>query len=379
MTIGLLFPAALGALVTLLVPLAIHIARRSEQRPTDFAALRWLRARPRPRSRLRFDEWPLLLLRLALVALAAIWLAQPIWSGPADDRPYVAIVPGARADPAGFSDARVHWLAPGFPRAIDPAPDPRQPVASLIRDLDAQLPPDTPLTIVAPDILRGADADRLRLSRAVTWRVRPGPAAPAAPVSTPPAIAIRTDGGDTPGLRYIRAAAISWAAPGKPAAPDIAPLAATMPAPDRTLVWLGRGTTPASLRQWVARGGQAVLASAMIPPAGDAVPIWRDADGAVLARAIRHGKGRLIHLARPLDAAAMPLLLNADFPARLHTLIAPPPPPTLVAAADYAPTRGGRAPQPQPRPLRLWVALAIALLSLAERWLATSRRRNAAP
>ncbi len=51
MAMGLLFPAALAALVALIVPLVIHIARRSEQQPTNFAALRWLRQKPRPRSR----------------------------------------------------------------------------------------------------------------------------------------------------------------------------------------------------------------------------------------------------------------------------------------------------------------------------------------
>ena len=62
-----LFPAGLAALATLLLPLLIHLARRDEQRLIDFAALRWLSAKPRPRRRIRFDEWPLLLLRLLLL------------------------------------------------------------------------------------------------------------------------------------------------------------------------------------------------------------------------------------------------------------------------------------------------------------------------
>lgn len=53
MSMGLLFPAALAALAALIIPLILHIARKSEQLPTDFAALRWLRSRPKPRSRLR--------------------------------------------------------------------------------------------------------------------------------------------------------------------------------------------------------------------------------------------------------------------------------------------------------------------------------------
>ena len=38
MTPALLLPGALAALLALIVPLVIHIARRSEQVPTDFAA-----------------------------------------------------------------------------------------------------------------------------------------------------------------------------------------------------------------------------------------------------------------------------------------------------------------------------------------------------
>ncbi|TQT81878.1 hypothetical protein DB758_11845, partial [Xanthomonas perforans] len=51
MNLLLLFPTGLAALAALLLPLLIHLARRSEHRPTDFAALRWLRALPRPRHR----------------------------------------------------------------------------------------------------------------------------------------------------------------------------------------------------------------------------------------------------------------------------------------------------------------------------------------
>ncbi|HEX8471710.1 MAG TPA: BatA domain-containing protein, partial [Brevundimonas sp.] len=142
MTPGLLLPAGLAALAALIVPLVIHIARRSEQQPTDFAALRWLRQKPRPRSRLRFDEWPLLLLRLLLLALVAFWLARPALFGASDDAPYIAVIPGAdlsQAD-AVIGEGRAHWLAPGSPDLDQPRPAATAPVASLIRQLDADLP-----------------------------------------------------------------------------------------------------------------------------------------------------------------------------------------------------------------------------------------------
>ena len=64
MSLAFLLPAGLAALAALVVPLLLHLARRHEQTPTDFAALRWLRQKPKPRHRIRFDEWPLLLVRL---------------------------------------------------------------------------------------------------------------------------------------------------------------------------------------------------------------------------------------------------------------------------------------------------------------------------
>src|SRR3546814_121961 len=78
MSIGLLFPAALTALAALALPLLIHLTRRSDRQLLDFAALRWLRAKERARRRLRIDEWPLLVLRLLLLAALVLLLAQPV-------------------------------------------------------------------------------------------------------------------------------------------------------------------------------------------------------------------------------------------------------------------------------------------------------------
>ena len=97
MSLAWLFPAGLAALATLLLPLLIHLARRDEQQRLDFAALRWLSAKPRPRRRIRFDEWPLLLVRLLLLALLAVLLARPALHGIEDNTPRVAIAPGVDA------------------------------------------------------------------------------------------------------------------------------------------------------------------------------------------------------------------------------------------------------------------------------------------
>lgn len=375
---ALLFPAALAALVALIVPLVIHIARKSEQLPTDFAALRWLRQKPRPRSRLRFDEWPLLLIRLALLALAVLWLARPVLFGVADQSPYVAIVPGTTFDAAAYRDSRSHWLAPGFPAIDQPQPSGPLPLASLIRQIDAELPAGTPLTIVAPAIIDGADAERLHLSRTVTWRIVGGAMAPVGRAPTMPALSIRYDDDHRSALRYIRAAAQASAK--RDSELDSSSADGPLPAKGHDLVWLAGGTLLDSAVEWVRDGGTMIVASdARLPADRAMVPVWRDAEGQPLAEARTLGHGRLIRFTRPLAPSHMPELLEPDFPAQLRTLLTPAATPGRVAATDYAPLTGGRTYDQPPQSLRSWLALLMALLLLAERWLATRRSRSAAP
>src|SRR5262245_42666752 len=154
--LGFLLPAGFAALGALLLPVLIHLARRSEQRPTLFAALRWLQQKSKPRHRIRFDEWPLLLVRLLLVALLAVLLARPVLFGATDStQARVAVVPGVDLQQARgqavAADARWLWLSPGFP-ALDASPQSSDAapsaasITSLLRELDASLAPGVSLT-----------------------------------------------------------------------------------------------------------------------------------------------------------------------------------------------------------------------------------------
>lgn len=385
MTPALLLPVGLTALAALIIPLVIHIARRSEQLPTDFAALRWLRQKPRPRSRLRFDEWPLLILRLILLALVALWFARPVLFGAGDKAPYIAVVPGADAAQTEtiLGEGRGHWLAPGFPDLKTPRPSASAPVASLIRQLDARLPPGAPLTVVIPQVLQGADAERPRLSRPVTWRVVPGamPArAPAPAPATVPPLSIRIDPEHAADARYLQAAALSWQPAGRSADADTAALDAALPKADRTLIGLGAGTLPPAVTQWIEAGGTALVSSDAAVPAGPRAVVWRDALDRPLIEVQPLGVGRLLRFTRPLTPSETPELLQADFPVQLKAaLTGPAVQPARVAAADYAPLTGGRAFDPPPLDLRPWLAVLIGLLLLGERWLATRRSRGAVP
>lgn len=385
MTPLLLLPMGLLALTAVVAPLILHIARRQQERLTMFAALRWLDPRPKPRSRLRFDEWPLLIARLVLLALVALWLARPALEGAGGPFAYVAVAPGADLAQAQAIAGKtpLHWLAPGYPEA-SPEPTvvapPAGDTASLIRQLDAELPKGATLTIVAPQVIQGVDAERLKLSRKVDWRVVPGAMpAPARPAAAPPVLSIRTDAAHAGGARYLRAAAEAWVENGR--AVEIGALDAALPPDGQALAWLGAGALPQTLTDWIKRGGVVLAAHDAVWPEGvEPSVLWRDEAGAPLATGAAMGQGRLIRLSRPLTPAETPQLLDAAFPTQLRDLLQGAlAAPTGVAAADYRPATGGATyPQP-PLELRPWLAALIGLVLLVERWLATRRRRAVAP
>lgn len=386
MSLALLLPAGLAALAALLLPLLIHLARRSEQRPIQFAALRWLRQKPKPRHRIRFDEWLLLALRLLLLAALALLLARPVLVGGASQSPWIAVVPGvdlqqARAVPAA-GDARRHWLAPGFPSLDQPAPATTASVTSLLRELDAGLPAGVALTVLVPQQLDGVDAQLPALSRRVDWRVLPGAMtlAPARAATVAFSPAIRYAPQREASIRYLRAAQAAWKGDGK-AASDLASLAQPLPANARQLIWLAPGPLPAAVDGWVRQGGAALLDhESALPKLPATTVLWRDASGTALVEGVAYGKGRVMRFTRALTPQAMPALLEPDFPQRLRALFDPPQiAPTRVLSASHAPLTGGPTFPQSPRDLQPWLVLLIALLFLAERWIATGARRTVAP
>lgn len=383
MSPALLFPLGLLALAALAIPLIIHIARRTESRTIVFAALAWLEERPKPRRRLRLDELWLLAARLLLLTLMALWLAQPVLWGVADTRPVVAIAPGV--DPASVEaddDARRVWLAPGFPEVgAGPAPAPTTGLISLIRQLDAELPDGAPLRIVAPAIIDDADAQRPILTREVEWTPAAQNRAPSTlDAPAPPRLTVRFDAEGEAAVRYVRAAATAWTEEGQEPAFEAAAVDRPLPRDASAIVWLSASTPPQAVIDRVRSGATVLTASDLrLPVEGDVRPVWVDADGAVIASEGRIGRGRAVVVSRALTPEDLPALLEPDFPDRLWTLLAPQPEPTRVSAADHAPLTGAAPYDQPPLDLRPWLALLIALVFTAERWLATRRARGPAP
>lgn len=377
---ALLLPAALAALLAVAVPLAIHIARRTETKTIDFAALRWLNPNPKPVQRLQLDERLLLAVRIALIVAIAFALARPVLRPGGDERPVVALAPGIDAAQVPDDGQRRVWLAPDFPSGDRAAPPTTTDLASLIRQLDAELPEGAPLTLVVPQTF-DADGARLVLSRKVTWKVARVTATPgAAHQRTPPALVVRYAAERAEAVQYFRAAAGAFAAPEQAPAFDAALVDQPLPSGAQTLIWLSGAPLSDAVLSWIERGGVVLLAhDAPSPVEGSKSVVWRDAAAEPLAVEGRYGQGRVLQLTRPLAPKSLPALVEPDFPDRLWTLLDPPPAPARVAAQDYTPALGEAGPalvfNPHPIDLRPWLALLIAALFAGERWLATRRKR----
>lgn len=371
MSFALLLPLGLTALAALLVPLLLHLTRRQEQKTTPFAALRWLRGPAKPRRRIRLEQWPLLLVRLLLLAAIALLIAMPVRLGEsASATDVVAVVPGV--DPAQaraalpIDGADWRWLQPGFPPLDADGANTTTPVASLLRELDTELAPAARLHVIAPPTLLGLDGAAIRLSRDVDWQIVNS--APAPPPSAPPPrvrqVSLRTNG-DAPAARYLRAAAAALNHDGverfRIASADAdAAIAADVDA----VFWLAGEPSPALL-QWVDAGGTALLD---VAPFDRGDVLARDARGEPLLRAESRGRGRLLHFAARIAPDSLPAVLDAEFPFLLFSqLQETAPPPDRARATTVQPSGGAQRGDPAPRPLTAPLALLAAGLFALER------------
>jgi hypothetical protein len=383
MSLSLLLPLGLVALAGLIVPVLIHLVRQSEQKIIDFPALRWLRESARPRRRLRFDELWLLASRLLLLILVAWLLAMPVlngnWRGV---RHWVALAPGVDIEAARQlvtdHDAEWRWLTTGFPGLDDSPPPATSALSSLLREFDAGLPDGDSLSVIVPGKVGDLDAGRIVLGRNIDWQIVPSVAAAGAPNAKPEPrlLALRHGSDESAGLRYIRAAlSVLKTSDTRPWQVDDQSSSAVLPAKTDALIWLG-SPLPVELRPWIEGGGRALIVD---DAAGPGEIVWRDDDGAALARDEGVGSGHILHLHGPLTPANLPALLDADFPDRLQTLLAAPMPPPMQAYASEVKPVTATSPTARPEQrtdLVPLIGVLAALVFLIERLLATRRRRQ---
>ena len=370
---SLLFPLGLAALAAWLLPLLIHLARRHPYTPLDFAALRWLRAQIRPRQRIRFDDWPLLLVRLLLLAALALLLARPALTGPAPaPDAWTVVVPGldATALRGTAKDGNWHWLAPGFP-AIDQAPPTSSAtLPSLLRELDAQLPSGTALTVHVPDPLPGLDGARLQLSREVQWHPQPTAITPPRTAAALPQLRVHGEASAT-AQHWLNALQRGWGVQA-----PLAPLAANaLPERGEIGVWSRSDALPANWQAWLHEGGSVLTAAR---PAANAAVLLRDTEGVPLLGQQRIGQGRLLSLTGEWNTASNAALRDPQLPRSLLLALQPLPSPRMGDAQDQAPRQVALPAAASPvREPTAWLLLAIVLLFALERWMASSARRRA--
>jgi hypothetical protein len=192
--IRFLYPLGLTALLALTVPLVIHLLSRKPGKTVKVGSIRLLESSESRRLKsLRLTDVPLLLLRAFLLIALALLLAQPVWIekkngaqlkptgwiliapellGRAPDREVEHLVDSLLALGNEF-----HLLAANFPSLKmaaggslgDLENNSNEPLRlwSLLREIDAALPVNTPLWVFASDRLAFIRGERPVLKRNV--------------------------------------------------------------------------------------------------------------------------------------------------------------------------------------------------------------------
>lgn len=173
----LLAPFALWGLVALAVPLVLHLRRRRVGRTIQVGSLRHLETLPTAERRGPRVRDPLrLLLRLAILALVVLLLAEPVLPGRSETRRAVVL-----ADPGASPALRDSLAALGELVIVDLS----SPWDAIVRT-DDSLPPGVDLIVAAPTTSDRFDGPRPGVSRSVHWittrdHQHPAPGTPHAP------------------------------------------------------------------------------------------------------------------------------------------------------------------------------------------------------
>ena len=200
--------------------------------------------------------------------------------------------PGARTGAGSRRD---------FPRSKHRPTSAPLPIASLLRELDADLPRDTTLAVVVPDAARRSrrrTADACRV-RSIGMSCRPdGRANRRARTNGDDRLAVRYAPSAEARVAYLRAAVTALNAR-EPVTSTLDARAQDV-APGRRIAMSSSGLAPRRRRRSRHGSKPAALRSSMTQPGATGAPVWRDADGNVLARVQPLGRGRLVALAAAL-------------------------------------------------------------------------------
>jgi len=371
------YPAALIALIGVVVPLIIHLLDRGSARQLDFAPLHLLEDLPRASlRRLRLRERLLWLLRSLLVAIAAILLASPaLRPAPLAAQAWLLVQPGLEeavdASVASLSQRwgidpgaiDVRWLEPGFaPSSIPAQARERGDFWGVLLAADTRLSPGARLAVIANPRAADLGPVRPRLSRPVEWLTSGEYSGSTPPGENGPSLAVYVDAAPSRSalIPVLTAAVDAWRR-GLGAAVDIV----DEPAHADWILYAPAGALPEAVEDAVA-GGALLLTDS---------PAFAKSAATSSSEFGRRRIGSGLWLRQPQDWTALvagsgdfafPLRLWRDLgAARLASL-----PPGIAIPREQAAPVSGAAPRAAP-PHSLTPILGVLLLWLLalERWL----------
>lgn len=401
-------PLALVALGTLAIPLVIHLRRRPLPVVRVGSLRPFLDHRRRSPAR-TLQEWPMLLLRCAVLAALALALAGLQWKPQAaTPSRWCLLLPGTRLQDAHLQDWTrlrregfdARWIAPGFPRITDPSdspapPNPQTSVWPLLREADARLAAGSEAWVFGPtwsSLFQGNRPSTTNLR--VQWQEVPTPPPVTAPAPNP-RVGVVHSPERAVDAAYVRAAlqamgarVVTNAATGE--VPDWIFQLGSSPLP---LAWETFGTNgvrivrdaeeasePARVSRRIEVASHSVPLRQRVAP-GPGVPLFRDSHGDPWLTEEQRGNIVLWHVAFRFHPEWTDWPLDGDFPAWWQEHLRPPPPATTAISPEQAAPRHLPNPDsrvastlqsPAPIDLRAASWLLGAALFLVERRLSRS-------
>lgn len=368
---GVAWPAALLGLIALALPLLIHLLARGEFQRIAVATTQFVRERPRLRWRRLQISHPLLLaLRMALLALCVLLIAQPFRTLPAGDddtgeRTFVSTRLSATQVQTLLDQqaATSHWLAPGFPSLDQPRPV-WQPgrLWSLLDAADQWAPGGVAFNVIAPMPITSPGSLRPTLARNLRW-IDGGTAATAGDLAETLNVDIVYDPPLKPTADAVANAIAAWQDAGLAATARVVPATAAVRAP--YAVWLSASPLPIN-----DQAPRVVVAQRPLLE-GATVTTGFSNDGTSAQRA-QHADGvevRLLDNMLAVDGTPNPNLARDLLSAFVGARMSVPAQDYPVSIDQLTPSTStiARASLRQRQPLASQIIWLIALLALLER------------
>jgi hypothetical protein len=403
-------PLGLFALGALAVPIVIHLRRRPSP-VVRVGNLRPFLAHRRSSRALTLHDWPVFLLRCAILTALALAFAGLRWTPrtPAPTR-WCLLLPGTSLHDPHLQDWTLriqegfepHWLAPGFPEITDPtrppASDIHASVWSLLSEADRQLAAGSEARVFGPTWTSLFKGGRPSLSNLrIHWHAVP---TPPPDVPQPPAsrVGIVHHPDRVLDAGYLRAAlqAIGASIVTNEVPSWIFQLGSVpLPFPSQELEQHGvrivrdapETAEPGIVSRRIDVGSQTVNLRQRVVP-GPGTPVFRDSHGDPWLTEERQGSVVLWHVAFRLHPDWTDWPLDTAFPAWWQEQIQPGPPNTTEIAPEQASPRFNPDPnrevastprRPASTDLRAGCWLLGAALFLAERMRSRRTTHSATP